>query len=620
MYSAININLFLFALVQRMIVPALATTLFEKQRKKSQPFIVKSEPLSLFASDRKIVTSYSTYNLLYDVDLMELTFRLNNACNCISKINDDIDSLPYYDKQGSAKIIQKDLNFIRTKCDQAARRINNIIDIFSTTQRVKRGFGVFLISAIVVSLISAVTLYNTASIEELGQEAHHVDRLIGTVEGQMRVNEYQNYSIANAEKAIRHNFAYLQKEEKISIIQSKVSICKSSTDALRDEVTNLDNAVRQILNGKFPHDLMDAKDMNKHMQEVKKLLRQDRYNLLIHFQQEAYQLPATAIITEKGLLRFINPFPIYTDHAVMTLYRVIPTPLIDTHDGFFSITPDLEYFALSDDEDKYLELRAEDLINCIIRGDAYICPSLNIRKRSRVPSCAMALYKNNKVNTDDCILEHHNVHEQIHQLNSTAFQVWSRNGTQVFVRCTGNDDYLLKSIDIGKGTYLLILPPGCSAFTEQYEFNSEGSTLINSTTTRRQISINIDDIFVANSTNIDKEDTIKKILRNTHKLKIRHLLQDYKDQDKFIIFKPHFGFNIMSISTTITVIIIIGLITFLCCCRQNLLQLTRRFHSSPAKNNSPLTEITINTEKNETRKNTKNNNYEKDFINNIDSK
>ena len=218
------------------------------------------------------------------------------------------------------------------------------------------------------------------------------------------------------------------------VVKSTMTVLNTLT-LMRVQTGEIRNALQKVASGQLPNELIPGHTLENTLQQIDLQLMKKRstFRLAISSLQYYYGVNI-ASFGHNGSLYLQIRVPLTTAGATFQNFKIktfqIPVPVQQNGDirkhRYSQIVPEYPYFAISTDEEYYIELDGQDLAMCKgLEGSPHVCNPVKFMYsvRSR-PSCGLALYTGNSTMMKYyCKKEYEEAeypHTQIQQIGSTA--------------------------------------------------------------------------------------------------------------------------------------------------------------------------------------------------------
>ena len=218
------------------------------------------------------------------------------------------------------------------------------------------------------------------------------------------------------------------------IVKSTMTVLNTLT-LMRVQTGEIRNALQKVASGQLPNELIPSHILEDTLQQIDRQLMQKRstFRLAINSLQYYYGINIASFGHNKTLYLQIR-VPLTTAGATFQNFKIktfqIPVPVQQGREvmkhRYSQIVPEYPYFAISMDEEYYIELDEQDLAMCKgLEGSPHVCNPVKFMYSVRTrPSCGLALYTGNSTMMKYyCKKEYEEAdypRTQIQQIGSTA--------------------------------------------------------------------------------------------------------------------------------------------------------------------------------------------------------
>ena len=344
---------------------------------------------------------------------------------------------------------------------------------------------------------------------------------------QVEANNPNNISqrITEHQQQLDENLKYLQKQTQENIMeidmlkfQSKLFeqafLFEVVLNQYANEIQNLIAIVNAALSGKVHTSVITPGNLMKELKEIKMNLPTDN-TLPIEIIPEAIsdllRISEITIFIQQEYLIFSITIPLISNKEFY-VYRPIPLPILYNRNTLILIDPEIEYLALSNDNEEFFSLNTKHWENCLSLNTHKICKGNQIfYRKSRINICEIAILTYQTI-PDNCKLKMINLNTPIWDrlARGNAWLFYSPP-TTITIKCTEPSQIITTEIS---GIGRLTTSPNCETHTEH-------SILYPTSIPNREIN---DDLIPETNTNkflSELSDSLKnKIPQNLREINI----------------------------------------------------------------------------------------------------
>ena len=171
---------------------------------------------------------------------------------------------------------------------------------------------------------------------------------------------------------------------------------------------------------------------------------------------------------EGGIIIILLHIPVYKAQTELSAYEYLNIPITTTDNNTtISILPPKPIIAINLQNELFIELTNYELTHSCKRiKERYFCEQKAVVKRPQHKTCLTSLFRqNNDEIFKTCSIQLTNINEQILQLNTSTFLIYSKTEKQIFVTCIRNDEKVEKQFTLKDLTYL-IMENKCTAILD----------------------------------------------------------------------------------------------------------------------------------------------------------
>ena len=256
--------------------------------------------------------------------------------------------------------------------------------------------------------------------------------------------------------------------------------CELTITEHLSQVSRVTDGLADALNGRLSPNIITPEHLQHVIDKIRSRSDKLDYETALSHVSEAYQIPVSTIIQEidgEVEVGVVIQIPMVRPESVMNLFQYIPTIQMTMYgSGEFQIFERISenpFLARGINSDFFRELKSEELMLCDKYGKLFLCPEISLIETNEQFSCLQGLYNDNHdLITAQCtsrLLNKLTTHAQ--QLDTSHYQYYTPTDERVWIHCPRGvrSKGTRKSI---KGLYVFVVPPGCTADTEDYRFFS----------------------------------------------------------------------------------------------------------------------------------------------------
>ena len=147
----------------------------------------------------------------------------------------------------------------------------------------------------------------------------------------------------------------------------------------------------------------------------------------------------------------------YKSQTELSAYEYLNIPITTTDSNTtITILPPKPIIAINLQNELFIELTNYELTHSHRRiKERYFCEQKAVVKRPQHKTCLTSLFRqNNDEIFKTCSIQLTNINEQILQLNTSTFLIYSKTEKQIFVTCMRNEEKIEKQFTLKDLTYL----------------------------------------------------------------------------------------------------------------------------------------------------------------------
>jgi hypothetical protein len=324
------------------------------------------------------------------------------------------------------------------------------------------------LAATVSGIFSLSALTSISNSQDSGNTQHMIE-VLQSHENRLSVLEHD---VVRLNSTLKKTLVQLERTSKVTQLDSVMIYIDTYLTVLERQVDRMIDGMQGLLHHKITPSFLETSALYASLKRLGKRARIEGYIFPTETMVSAvFMLSTSFLVLDGGLLRIFMHIPLMKDGSVMTIYKLLPMPIPVNGTSAHLIIQEMPgYLVINEDQDGYSILPFDDLEECDLVADLYICQHHNVLMRNFGATCLGALWKEDgKVAAERCPYSLAPADYAVSQLTATTFAVYHPQKDRLRIECP-NEKPAYKAF---KGSQLIDLKPNCRGMNDHYAFTAE---------------------------------------------------------------------------------------------------------------------------------------------------
>ncbi len=367
----------------------------------------------LFAESGTLVVAVSYAHLFVPINLKPLKEYVAELREAHAKVVQNTQGNTYVHKAALSQIEME-----IESCERRFKEIQILLEYGQVEQartlasyksvRTKRQIFIGLMGALLGGLGTATImgLFGHGDIDAIVDRVNEIDKKTDLVVKAVNANHVGIIDNSNKITKLRQAVTQIGILMRQNTVDRNVQMAGTLANALFQQFNlHYDQYVNAYVAATNTHRLhpgiVQVGHLNSTFQDIIRSANRLGFNLFSHDFRSLFQFEASYTVIKPGTFAVIVHIPTALPKNIFKLYHFTELP-IKFNNASYAIVPEKEYFAvftnpLTQEEQYYISLSAQELATCDKFHNSFLCPELNVARKLSDPDCTAHLYQNHHI-------------------------------------------------------------------------------------------------------------------------------------------------------------------------------------------------------------------------------